>query len=218
MTKVISLRRKQHYKAPKQHKEKSGLKFNKIYVDKYKILFLFVSVFSIFLGALYFRLTDNADLIDVVSNNFIKLNSYNFKSIFMFLLKFDCIFMIMSFFVGTSFIGSILSFVFPMLKCIYIGFFSGYLYNEYELKGVLFCLLLLYPCFVITTTSLIFASNENMYMSQYIRNCLTNKNSTDNISIKLFLLRYFLLSVINVVCIAITSLAITFIVPKLNII
>ena len=218
MTKVISLKRKQQYKLPKHHKEKSRLDFNKIYEDKYKIFFLIVSIFGLFLGALYFRLTDNVDLIEVVSNNFTKLNSSNFKSIFIFLLKFDCIFMIINFFVGTSFIGSILSFIFPMIKCIYIGFFSGYLYNEYELKGVLFCLLLLYPCFVITTTSLIFASNENVYMSQHIRNCITNKISTDDISIKLFLLRYFILLIINVVCISITSLVITFIVPKLNVI
>ncbi len=217
MTKVISLRRKYHTKIPKQHKDKNNTKFNKLNEDKYKILFLLLSIIGILLGAICFRVTNNTNFSEVVANNFNVLNSGNFKSVVTLLLKFDCIFFVISFFIGTSFIGSTLSFISPMIKCIYIGYLSGYLYTEYELKGVFFCLLLLYPCFTITTTSLIFASNENVYMSQYICKCLSSKNSTDNISIQLFILRYFLLLVINVVCIVITALIITIIGPKLNI-
>ena len=218
MTKVISLRRKHHTKIPKQNIEKNTVILNKFNEDKYKIFFLLLSIIGILLGAIFFRLNKNTELLEIVSNNFNALNSGNFELVIIFLLKFDCLFLIISFFIGTSFIGSTLSFISPMLKCIYIGYLSGYLYTEYELKGVFFCLLLLYPCFTITTTSLIFASNENVYMCQYICKCLNGKNSTDNISIRLFVLRYFLLFIINVVCITITSLVISFIGPKLNII
>lgn len=218
MTKVISLRRKHHTKISKQNIEKNIVILNKFNEDKYKIFFLLLSIIGILLGAIFFRLNKNTELLEIVSNNFNALNSGNFELVIIFLLKFDCLFLIINFFIGTSFIGSTLSFIPPMLKCIYIGYLSSYLYTEYELKGVFFCLLLLYPCFTITTTSLIFASNENVYMSQYICKCLNGKNSTDNISIRLFVLRYFLLFLINVVCITITSLVISFIGPKLNII
>lgn len=218
MTKVISLRRKHYAKTPKQHKDNNNIKFNNFNEEKYKIIFLLLSIGGLFLGAICFRLTNNTNFSEIITTYFHILNSGNFESVVTHLLKFDCIFLFISFFIGTSFIGSTLSFISPMIKCIYIGFLSSYLYTEYELKGVFFCLLLLYPCFTITTTSLIFASNENVYMSQYIFKCLCGKNSTDNISIRLFMLRYFLLFVINVVCIVITALVISFIGPKLNII
>ena len=163
MTKVISLRKKTSKRVnPLISKERNLKKFNQINEDKFKLLFLFVSVIGIFAGAFCYRVTKNSELSVIVEENFNILNCGDFKLIFLYLIKLDLVFILISFFVGTSFIGSGLSFVSPMLKCIYIGYFSGYLYNDFELKGVLFCLLLLYPCFAITTTSLIFASNENV--------------------------------------------------------
>ncbi len=219
MTKVISLRKKTSKRVnPLISKERNLKKFNQINEDKFKLLFLLVSVIGIFAGAFCYRVSKNSELSVIIAENFNILNCGDFKSIFLYLIKLDLIFILISFFVGTSFIGSGLSFIPPMLKCIYIGYFSGYLYNDFELKGVLFCLLLLYPCFAITTTSLIFASNENVYMSKYIFNSLNGKTSIDNISIKLYLLKYLLLMVINIVCIIITALLISFLGPKIDII
>lgn len=218
MTKVINFRKRKAIKIkPVIHKNKKE-NFSKLYNERYKIIFLVISVLGILLGALCFRMTSNSQLSKIIVESFTTLNSTNFKFIFLYLLKLDSIYFIISFFIGTSFIGSVLSFIPPTIKCLYIGYLSGYLYNEFELKGVLFCLLLLYPCFTITTTALIFASNENVYMSQYIYNCLNDKNSTDNISIRLYLLRYILLFTIVLSCITVTAFLISFIGPKLNII
>ncbi len=218
MTKVINFRKRKAIKLkPVIHKNKKE-NFSMLYNERYKIIFLVISVLAILLGALCFRMTSNSQLSKIIVESFTTLNSTNFKFIFLYLLKLDSIYFIISFFIGTSFIGSVLSFIPPTIKCLYIGYLSGYLYNEFELKGVLFCLLLLYPCFAITTTALIFASNENVYMSQYIYNCLNGKNSTDNISIRLYLLRYILLFTIVLSCITVTAFLISFIGPKLNII
>ncbi len=218
MTKVINFRKRKAIKLkPVIYKNKKE-NFSKLYNERYKIIFLVISVLGILLGALCFRMTSNSQLSKIIVESFTTLNSTNFKFIFLYLLKLDSIYFIISFFIGTSFIGSVLSFIPPTIKCLYIGYLSGYLYNEFELKGVLFCLLLLYPCFAITTTALIFASNENVYMSQYIYNCLNGKNSTDNISIRLYLLRYVLLFTIVLSCITVTAFLISFIGPKLNII
>lgn len=219
MTKVISLR-KQKTNRTRQivHKDRKYNSFNEMHNEKYKLLFLVFSIIGIFLGAMLYRITNNSQLAEIITNSFTLLNSSNFKSIFLYLIKLDLVYFLLSFFIGTSFIGSVLSFIPPMLKCIYIGYLSGYLYNEFELKGVLFCLLLLYPCFTITTTAIIFASNENIYMSQYIYNCLNGKNTTDNISIRLYLLRYVLLFIIILTCITISAFLISFIAPKLNIV
>ncbi len=219
MTKVINLRKRKVIKTkPVIHKDKTSKNFNELYSEKYKLLFLLISISGILVGAMCYRITDNSQLAQVITENFSILNSGDFKSVFLCLLKLDLMYFLISFFIGTSFIGSIMSFVPPTIKCLYIGYLCGYLYNEFELKGVLFCLLLLYPCFAITTTALIFASNENVYMSQYIYNCLNGRSTTDNISVRLYLLRYILLFTIIIACITVTSFLISFIGPKLNIV
>lgn len=218
MSKVISLRKKKfNRKKQPVRKDRPMKRFSYLNEEKYKIILLLVSVIAIFIGAIGYRILGDLKLSQVITNNIEILISGEFKSIFLYLFKLDFAFILLNFFIGTSFIGSPISFISPLLKCLYLGYFSGYLYNEFELKGVLFCLLLLYPCFAITTTSLIFASNENVYMSQYIYKCLNGKNSVDNISIRLYLLRYLLLTVINIICIAVTSILITFIAPKIDI-
>lgn len=218
MTKVIKLRKRKVIKTkPITHMDRNNKNFSKIYSEKHKLMFLIISVLGILIGALCYRITDNSSLSQVIAESFIILNNGDFKSIFLYLLKLDLIYFLISFFIGTSFIGSVLSFIPPTIKCMYIGYLGGYLYNEFELKGVLFCLLLLYPCFAITTTALIFASNENVYMSQYIYNSLNGKSNTDNISIRLYLLRYLLLFTIIIACITVTAFLISFIGPKLNI-
>ena len=219
MSKVINLRRKRRNNFKQKYNKSISIKnFSKIKEDRYKIFLVFISVVGILLGAIAYRITDNSQIIKLLSDSICLLNSGNFKSIILYFIKLDALLYIISFFIGTSFIGSALTFIVPMLKCLYIGYFSGYLYNEFELKGVLFCLILLFPCFVITTTSLIFASNENIYMSKYIFECINERKSTDNISIRLYLLRYILLITINVACIIATSLAFSFIAPKISII
>lgn len=219
MTKVISLRKKKVNKNKSSiYKERKNKRINLLNEEKYKLFFLLISIIGVLAGAICYRLTENTQISQIVVESFNVLNSGEFKAVFLYLIKFDLIFILISFFIGTSFIGSSISFFAPMLKCLYVGYFSGYLYNDFELKGVLFCLLLLFPCFAITTTSLIFASNENVYMSQYIYKSLNGKTSIDNISIRLYLLRYLLLVAINIFCIIITSLLIAFIGPKINII
>lgn len=185
--------------------------------EKYKLVLLLISIFGILLGAICYKITDNSQLAQIIAGICSTINSGDFKLIFFCLFKLDFICFLISFFIGTSFIGSVLSFIPPAVKCLYIGYLGGYLYNEFELKGVLFCLLLLYPCFAITTTSLIFASNENVYMSKYIYNCLNGKSTTDNISIRLYLLRYILLITVTITGIVVASFLISFIGPKINI-
>lgn len=219
MTKVINLRKRKKIKAKSiVYKDRPKSNFNKLNSEKYKLILLFISVLGILVGAICYRITDNSQLTQAITESFTLLNSSDFKSVFLYLLKLDLMYFLISFFIGTSFIGSVLSFVPPTLKCLYIGYLGGYLYNEFELKGVLFCLLLLYPCFAITTTALIFASNENVYMSQYIYNCLNSKTTNDNISIRLYLLRYILLFIIIISCVTVTAFFISIISPKLNII
>ncbi len=214
MTKVITLRKKKNsYVKPEKTKRNFA---SDLLNEKNRVLLLIISIISILAGALIYRFFPNNEIaseIDIMLKSF---NSADFIQIFLLFFQADLIFILISFFIGTSYIGAVLSPLPIILKCIFIGYQSGYLYNEFELKGVLFCLVLLYPCYVITTASLIFACDESIYMSRYLYSAITNKNTANNISVRLYSLRYLILFVINLVCIAVNSAIVCFIAPKIN--
>lgn len=214
MTKVITLRKKKKsYAKPERTKKNFAPDFLN---EKNRVFLLIISIISILAGALIYRFFPNGEIIAEIDLMLNLFNSADWTQIFLFFLQADLIFLIISFFIGTSYIGSVISALPIILKCIYIGFQSGYLYNEFELKGVLFCLVLLYPCYVITTSSLIFACDESIYMSRYLYGAITNKNTANDISVRLYLLRYLILFAINLVCIAVNSAIVCFIAPKIN--
>lgn len=217
MTKVINLRKK--YKSNFQPLKKVNYtkpKINILNTEIIKIILTILSLLSIFAGCIIYK---NSPVNEVTSicNSFISLLQVNsYLEVFLYCLKLDLIYYLVMFFIGTSIVGIPLT-IFPLIfKCTCIGYLSSYMYCEYELKGILFCLILLYPFFTITTTSLIYSANESIYMSKYIYNSITNKNTADNISIKLYLIRYAFLIGINISCIAVNSLLITVLANKFN--
>lgn len=214
MTKVITLRKKKKSYAKSERTKKNFVP--DFLNEKNRVLLLIISIISVLAGALIYRFFPNGEITAEINLMVNLFNSADWTQILLFFLQADLLFLVISFFIGTSYIGAILSPLPIILKCIYIGFQSGYLYNEFELKGVLFCLVLLYPCYVITTSSLIFACDESIYMSRYLYGTITNKNTANDISVRLYLLRYLILFAINSVCIAVNSAIVSFIAPKIN--
>ena len=219
MTKVIRLNRKRttHKKVkPVSVNRKKSDFLIKIKSEWYKIILLIISVAALLCGSLMYRYMPNEEISALIREKIVFIQNGGFLSILMLLIKIDFMFLAISFFLGTSFLSASLFGIAPMLKCILIGYMSGLIYNEYELKGVLFCLILIYPYLVVTTSSLIFASNETVYMSKYIYRLISNKNTADDISVRLYLLRYLILFVINTVCAVVNSGLIVFIAPRIN--
>lgn len=212
MTKVINLR-----KYTKAKVNKNEIKYNKtpIKEERYKIILLVVTVFSILLGCIIYKYNNNTVFIDF--NDYIsRLKTINIIDLFINVIRFDITFYVIVFFIGTSFIGKILVFIPPMLKALLVGYVSSYLYCEYKTNGIMFCLIALYPFLVITTSTLIFAANESAYMSNYVKDVITHKCTSDNMSIKLYIIRFIILLAINIVCAFLNSLFIAFIVPRIN--
>lgn len=214
MTKIISLRKKKKsYSKPERTKKNLASDLKN---EKNRVLLLIISIISLLTGSVIYRFFSSSEISAEIDSMLNLLNSADWTQIFLFFLQADLVFLIFSFFIGTSYIGAALSPLPNIFKCIFIGYQSGYLYNEFELKGVLFCLVLLYPCYVITTSSLIFACDESIYMSKYLYGTITNKNTANDISVRLYLLRYLILFAINLVCIAVNSAIVCFLAPKIN--
>lgn len=216
MTKVITLRKKR--KSTYKKESISKKKFESILNEKYKIFLLLISVVGILFGSLIYRYLPNTDISTIINENLELMKSGQWIKIFLYFIEFDALFLFLTFFIGTSYIGSFLSSLPIAMKCVFIGFQSGYLYNEFELKGVLFCLVLLFPCYIITTASLVFAANESIYMSKYLFQIITNKNTANDISVRLYLLRYLFLFTINIVCYGANSFIVSFLAPKINLV
>lgn len=214
MTKVISLRKR--YKNRIDVPKRTINKINISNSELFKVLYLIISIISIFCGCLIYK-SNPVEYITEICNGYISdFQSGTYLEVFLKCLKIDIIFYLVMFFVGTSIIGIPLT-IFPLIiKNSFLGYLSSYMYCEYDLKGILFSLVLLFPFFVITTTSLIYSANESIYMSKYIFNTITNKNTADNISIKLYVIRYAILFGINIICIAVNSLLIVMLADRFN--
>ena len=214
MTKVISLRKRKLYKPhiPKKAINRSRISNS----DIAKVIFLLVIILSVLFGCLFYKSYEN-DYITGVCKDFIgNLQHNSLIEIFKFAFRFDLIFFISIFFFGTSFIGLPLTVIPIILKGAFIGYLSSYVYCEYGLKGILFLLVLIYPMVIITTTSQIYSANESVCMSRKVMNVLTNKNTADDISIRLYIIRYSILMGINLITILINSLLLVTIGSKFN--
>ena len=211
MSKVIRVKRP--YQKVKQKKK---MNFDYIFNEKYKVILLFVSIVSILLGSFIYNNFNNSSFTQIIENKIVLFESKELLKILLFFIKTELIYFAFALVIGTSFIGAPLTILPASIRCIITGFLGGYMYNEYELKGVLFCLLFIFPYTAVATTSLLFASNESIYMSVKNYNTITNKNTADDISVKLYLLRYLILIIINCMCALFNSLLIVLFIDKIN--
>ena len=211
MSKVIKVK-----KICNKNKLSKSTRLNDLISEKNKIILLIFSICSMLLGSLLFIHSENLFLIDIISEIIDLFKSENYLKIIFFLIKSEIIYFALALFIGTSFVGAPLSIVPISLRCLLVGYVGAYMYNELELNGVLFCLLFIYPYTAIVITSLIFALNESIYMSNNCFNSLTNKNTADSISVKLYLVSYLFLIVINVFCALFNGLLIITLINKIN--
>ncbi len=211
MSKVIKIKRPYRKVRPKKK-----MNFNYIFNEKYKVILLIVSIASILFGCIIYNSFGDSPLIQIIENKIVLFKSEDLVKIASFFIKTELIYFAFAMVIGTSFVGAPLTIIPISIRCVITGFIGGYMYNEYELKGVLFCLLFVFPYTAIATTSLLFASNESIYMSVKNYNTITNKNTADDISVKLYLLRYIILIIINCVCALFNSSLIVLFIDKIN--
>lgn len=207
----------------KKHKRVSNRKLNQANINKNKLKFeeknkVFITLFSllsILLGCIIFK---NNKIIPVNElDSFVDfMQSNSFVSILIQFIKYEIVFFILEFFIGTSIIGMPLVIIPPIIKCFFIGYLSSYMYNQYSVKGILFCLILIYPYFAVTTSSLIFAADESIYMSKYLFEVAVKKNAYNNTSIKLYMVRIMFLILLNLIFTIINSFLLSSIGNRFN--
>ncbi len=211
MTRVINLRKFTKNRNKIDIKNKNTI----IYEERNKVLISVISIISILLGCLLFKYNQNL-CISYIENYVDSLQRLSFVNLFIYILKSELAYFLLVFFIGTSIVGKPLVVISPILKCIFIGYLSSYIYSEYRLKGIMLCLIILFPLFAVSTSTLIFACNESMYMSTYISRVITKKNTADDNAIRLYLIRFLILFIMDIICILINSFITRMIIQRFN--
>lgn len=93
-------------------------------------------------------------------------------------------------FCGMSIVGFPFLYFVPFIKGIGLGAVSGYIYSVDGIKGVAESLLCIIPSGVILIFGIMLACNESFLMSRDIGEIIINKKENEEISMKLFILRY----------------------------
>ncbi|NMP38161.1 MAG: hypothetical protein GX051_08630 [Clostridiales bacterium] len=104
--------------------------------------------------------------------------------------------------VGLPFIGAV-----PLFRGLGLGLMCGYLYRAYELTGIGYCLLTIYPGAVLSVAALIYACNEGAIMSVDAFSSISGKKErTAESTIKLYCTRFAVLFAVTILSAAVDAL------------
>ncbi len=133
----------------------------------------FGSIFSKGEGRLYTHLGEYI-------NNYILSSTFeNVYSAFIIYLLIPTLFAIILFFCGLSVYGGIFANFVPASYSFCISIITYYLYSNFTLKGLAYCVLIIFPYAVLSVFSLILMTSECISMSQQLTKSL-NRNARNN--------------------------------------
>ncbi len=110
-------------------------------------------------------------------------------------------FLLVSFIFGLCAIGFPVPIIINLIKGISIGALSAFMYSQFALKGFGYCMLVFYPVQIVLSVVTLYSGKESFTMSVSIFKHLTGQRQTKDslCDIKLYALRYLVLSVITAI-------------------
>lgn len=103
-------------------------------------------------------------------------------------------FILISAFLGFSAIGNPITAVLPFFKGLGLGFFAGYMYSQFALKGLGYCVLIVFPAEIVANLALIMSCKESGILSRQLYEAgLAGKGALCAEDTKLFLTRQLIL-------------------------
>lgn len=126
-------------------------------------------------GGLYSGLTDYFSSVVLSGETLTPMSG------FLYYLIFPSVFVVAIFFLGLSVFGSVATNIVPFCFGYVVGCISYYQYSEYILKGLGYCIIMLYPYCVLSLLAIILCCRESINMSQLIVGSIS-KAKTPNYS------------------------------------
>lgn len=100
------------------------------------------------------------------------------------------VFVAVLFFLGLSAFGLFAVNFIPFSYSFIVGIISFYMYNSYTLKGLAYCVMLVFPYAVLSLTGLVLCSAESIGMSEFMLRCISKGTKLSDYSFKKYYTAY----------------------------
>ena len=133
-------------------------------------------------------------LVEIIKESISRKKDSGFLSLLIDSFIPNLMYMILCFSFGLCAVGIPAISVLPLIKGFSIGIISSYIYSCYSVKGVCYCLIILFPAQIISSALLIYAGNEGYYMSSELFTAVSKmSNTSENNSFRLYIVRFLIL-------------------------
>lgn len=154
------------------------------------IIFSFVGIISGCIGGkgegkLFLKITDYFTTVILTRD----ITSIGLE--FLIYLIFPAVFLIVIFFLGLSVFGALITNVMPLIYGYIIGCISFFLYNEYTLKGLGYCIIMIFPYGTLCLLAIVLCCRESINMSEYIMKSISKTTKFPNYGFAVYYKSFF---------------------------
>ncbi len=136
-------------------------------------------------GKLYLKITDYFTTV-ILTRDITSIGSE-----FLIYLIFPAVFLIVIFFLGLSVFGAVITNVMPLIYGYIIGCISFFLYNEYTLKGLGYCIIMIFPYGTLCLLAIVLCCRESINMSEYIMKSISKTTKFLNYGFAVYYKSFF---------------------------
>ena len=136
-------------------------------------------------GKLYLKITDYFTTV-ILTRDITSIGSE-----FLIYLIFPAVFLIVIFFLGLSVFGAVITNVMPLIYGYIIGCISFFLYNEYTLKGLGDCIIMIFPYGTLCLLAIVLCCRESINMSEYIMKSISKTTKFLNYGFAVYYKSFF---------------------------
>lgn len=136
-------------------------------------------------GKLYLKITDYFTTV-ILTRDITSIGSE-----FLIYLIFPAVFLIVIFFLGLSVFGAVITNVMPLIYGYIIGCISFFLYNEYTLKGLGYCIIMIFPYGTLCLLAIVLCCRESINMSEYIMKSISKTTKFSNYGFAVYYKSFF---------------------------
>lgn len=154
------------------------------------IIFTFAGIISGCIGGkgegkLYLKITDYFTTV-ILTRDITSIGSE-----FLIYLIFPAVFLIVIFFLGLSVFGALITNVMPLIYGYILGCISFFLYNEYTLKGLGYCIIMIFPYGTLCLLAIVLCCRESINMSEYIMKSISKTTKFLNYGFAVYYKSFF---------------------------
>jgi hypothetical protein len=135
-------------------------------------------------GGAYLKITQYFSILMSADNSTVILGFIRY-------LVFPTMFAAALFFIGLCVFGGFLANAVPIIYGYFIGVISYYLYYTYTLKGLAYCVILIFPYAVFSLFSIILCCRESISMSEYLVKSISKSKKFIDYSFSTYYKKFF---------------------------